>query len=360
MKPSQQIQSLALPDVLGGADTPAAWAARRQDIIALLQREVYGGLPPKPCGMQARVLEENHDYCAGKALYMRVELACSLGADTFAFPITCVLPKGNGPHPAFVYIGFRPDVPDRLLPSEEILDGGFAVLSFHYQDVAPDRVGGCMEGLGHILYPDGTRGAHAGGTIAMWAWAAMRVMDFAQSLDMLDKGRIAVVGHSRLGKTALLAGALDERFCCAISNESGCSGAAITREKQGERVKEITDSFPHWFCPAYAAWAGREGDMPFDQHFLLALMAPRRVYVASAAGDAWADPRAEYASCLAAGPVFRLLGGQGLVAPDRWPRVGTQLHGGDIAYHLRAGTHHLSRLDWQKFMAYMRRIPSRG
>jgi hypothetical protein len=180
-------------------------------------------------------------------------------------------------------------------------------------------------------------------------------MDFIQTLEEVDKARIAVVGHSRLGKTALWCAAQDERFIMGISNESGCSGAAISRGKKGERIRDIVKTFPYWFCENYKEYVDNEENMPFDQHFLISAIAPRYVYVSSAIGDEWADPESEFLSCVAASDVYELFGVKGLVTEDRLPEVGTKLHEGRIGYHLRGGTHYLSRYDWQGFMEFMRR-----
>ena len=181
-------------------------------------------------------------------------------------------------------------------------------------------------------------------------------MDYAQTLSCLDFTRAAVVGHSRLGKTALLAGALDTRFTAAFSNCSGCSGAALSRggNEKRETVGHICGQFPFWFCRRYQQYAGAEDTLPFDQHFLLACMAPRRVYVSSAAADLWADPVSEYLSCVAAGKVYRQLGLSGFVCPDRLPQVGDVFAAGRIGYHLRAGTHYFSREDWLHFMDFLK------
>jgi hypothetical protein len=277
-----------------------------------------------------------------------------LAGGDFSFPFYASVPKKEGKIPFFVLLNFRDGVPDRYLPAEEICDAGYAVLSVCYQDVTPDREerGGAGD-LAAALYPDGSE--RQCGKIAMWAWAASRMMDYAQTVEKLDMECAAVVGHSRLGKTALLAGALDERFTHVISNDSGCGGAAVFREKQGERIQEITGQFPYWFRRAFGQYAGREAELPFDQHFLLAAAAPRKVYVASAAEDTWADPDSEYLACYAAGKVYERLGMPGFVCPDRLPAPGDVFHEGSIGYHLRPGAHYLSREDWQKFIAFLNR-----
>jgi hypothetical protein len=172
------------------------------------------------------------------------------------------------------------------------------------------------------------------------------------TLDSIDHSRVTVTGHSRLGKTALLTGMLDERFYCAISNDSGCSGASIARDNDGETVKKIVDRFPYWFCENYYKYSDNEEAMPFDQHFLLAANASHRVYVASAADDAWACPKNEYLSCVAAGEYFKAEGKTGFVHPVRLPAVGENFHDGDIGYHLRPGCHYMSREDWNQFIHF--------
>ncbi len=172
-------------------------------------------------------------------------------------------------------------------------------------------------------------------------------------MDAIDKRRIAVAGHSRLGKTALWCAAQDERFAAVFSNDSGCSGAAITRGKVGEQIQNITEVFPYWFCSNYAKYANHEDEMPFDQHQLLACIAPRLLYVASAAEDEWADPYSEYLACVAASTAYQLLGQKGLVLSGQAYAPGLCLQGGSIGYHLRAGTHFLSRDDWQMFISFL-------
>jgi len=253
-----------------------------------------------------------------------------------------------------VLLNFRDLVPDIYYPAEEICDNGFAVLTVCYKDVTSDN-GDFDDGAAGAAFGGRERGDADGGKIALWAWAASRVMDYAETLPQLDPARAFVAGHSRLGKTALLAGALDPRFACAVSNDSGCSGAAVSRGKQGETVKDICTRFPYWFCNNYQKYMENESALPFDQHFLVAAMAPRKVYVASAAEDLWADPASEYLACAAADEVYKKLGMTGFVRPDRLPEPGDKFHDGDIGYHLRSGQHYFSREDWLYIMEYVRK-----
>ena len=340
-----------LKDILNKRGVPALLS--RAEMLEMMQSEAYGYMPPKPDRLEWTV-KNNYigNFCAGKATAQYVELTAYLGEKSFKFPFMAVIPTSKGPHPFFIHINFRPNVPDRYMHSEEIVDNGFACLSFCYEDVTKDN-DDFKSGLAGVLYENGERGAKDAGKIAMWAWAAQRVMDYAEKEDRLDKSCAIVCGHSRLGKTALLCGATDERFTFAHSNNSGCSGAAITREKLGERVADITKMFPYWFCEDYKKYVERESEMPFDQHYLIACIAPRYAYVASALEDEWADPASELLSCVAASEAYERCGLTGFACEDRLPKAGDVYHDGSIGYHLRAGKHYFSREDWNKLIAFI-------
>ncbi len=323
----------------------------RDEMLAILLGEVYGKIPPRPESLTFHVTENflPRGFCAGHAVCHRIVAEGRLGGRAFSFPFYAALPTAEGKHPFFVHINFRDAVPDRYMPTEELIDAGFAVLSFGYNDVTTDD-NDFTNGLAGTLYPDGTRGEHDAGKLALWAWAAHRVLDYAETIgDRLDLTMATVCGHSRLGKTALLAAATDERFRFAYSNDSGCAGAAITRGKEGERVAAISGRFPHWFCPHYATYAEHEEAMPFDQHYLIAAIAPRRVLVGSASEDAWADPVSEQLACLAAAPAFP----HGFRAPDRPAVIGEAFLLGDVGYHLREGAHYFSRADWRRLIEFI-------
>ena len=190
------------------------------------------------------------------------------------------------------------------------------------------------------------------GKIAMWAWAASKVMDYAESLSVLDHTKAYVIGHSRLGKTALLTCACDKRFSMAISNDSGCSGAAITRGKQGEEIAVIVERFPYWFCKKYQKYAGKHDQLPFDQHWLVAACSPARVCIGSAEEDLWADPQAEFLSCVLAGNYYAHFGMDAFQKVCAFPEINDVVKGNKICYHVRSGCHYLSRSDWKVYMAY--------
>jgi pimeloyl-ACP methyl ester carboxylesterase len=240
--------------------------------------------------------------------------------------------------------------PNGFWPALEIARRGFATAIFQVADVDPDQNEGFQDGV-HALFDKPPRGPDAWGTIAAWAWGASRVIDALEKEPAINARRIAVVGHSRGGKTALWCGAQDPRVALTVSNNSGCTGAALARRKQGEQLADINRNFPHWFCENYKRYNGKEETLPVDQHQLVGLIAPRLAYVASAAADAWADPEGEFLACVHAGPVYRLHGLTGLEA-DTMPPPGGKLHSGSIGYHLRPGKHDLTLADWQHFMDF--------
>ena len=325
----------------------------REEMLAVLQEEEYGYMPPAPESLTWSVQKDVvYKFGGDKACYDRVTLQYTLNARSGAFPVECVLPNKPGKHPFFIHINFQPGLPHRYNPTEELIDEGFAVLSFCYEDVTKDN-SDWTDGLAGVLYPDGKRGPADAGKIAMWAWAAQRVLDYAQTLDCLDLDSAIVCGHSRLGKTALLAAATDERFAFAHSNDSGCSGAALARENARETVSRICELFPYWFCENYLKYANREGDMPFDQHYLMAAIAPRKVSVGSAEKDVFADPLSELLTCVAASEAYEILDVDGLIYQDVPLEGNVTFQQGRIGYYMRPGTHYFSRDDWHALIAFV-------
>ena len=278
-------------------------------MLELLQREEYGCLPKAP---ESFVWEAEpgvaDNFCAGKATLEKLTFRVVVNGKDFAFPVYLAVPTAEGPHPFFVHINFRSDVPDRYMPTEELIDNGFAVLSFGYEDVTRDD-GDFTSGLAGVLYENGKRAPHDAGKshcgrgrrCAAWITPSTTSGWTAQSP--------LCAGIRASAKTALLTAALDTRFAFGYSNDSGCAGAALFRGKKGEQLDDIYRQFPFWFSESFGQYVGKTDALPFDQHYLLASIAPRYVYVASATGDDWADPASELLSCYAAAA-----GGQGGVS----------------------------------------------
>lgn len=344
------LEERKLPPLLPVNHAEGMSPARRQEIIELLSREEYGFLPDPPAEIRTELLHAEPCDFAGKACHTRARLGFDTPGGPFSFPVDFVVPYSDEKPPLIIYISFTPYDNGRYKPVEEIIDSGFAFATFCYEDITADSADGFSSGLA-ALYP-----RHGGktdwGKISMWAWAASRALDYALTISEIDPDRIFCVGHSRLGKTALWCAGTDTRFAGAYANNSGCSGAALSRGKMGEKIENITRVFPFWFCERYAAYAGREEEAAFDQHFLLALLAPRLLYVASAAGDAWADPASEFLCCAAASPAWERSGMNGFVCGPSLPETGAFFPQGRIGYHLRSGTHYHSRYDWNRFMEF--------
>ncbi|MFM8435029.1 MAG: family 16 glycoside hydrolase [Planctomycetia bacterium] len=387
------VRPYTLPDVLAGPDgrpatTAAAWrATSRPHQLELLETSVYGrrlpAVPVTVVGDVDRAAVTLADGVEAKRLQARLRLGTAAGAATT--DVLVYLPRTDRPMPLFLHLNFRgnqaehpdPDIrlcqawlPDnpqtgvvdhrateasravdaKRWPVEKLLARGYGAATACYGDVFPDRPDGreasALASLGRPVGVD--LPADEPGAIATWAWQLSRILDWLVTLPEVDAGKVVVVGHSRNGKAALWAGACDERFAMVVSNESGCGGAALERRNFGETTAEITRRFPHWFCPRYATYAGRAAEMPTDQHVLLAMAAPRPLYVASAIEDRWADPRGEFLACVAAEPVWRLFGLEGLGTAD-WPPPDTPVGSGRIGYHVRSGKHDLLEYDWQRF-----------
>ncbi len=322
----------------------------REEMVEILQREEYGYLPEKPESVTFHVEEDViPKFCAGNAVCNKVTAKCVVKGKEFSFPFYATLPTEKGKYPFFIHINFRPDNPDRYMPTEEIIDNGFAVLSVYYEDITSDD-DDFTNGLAGVFFPDGKRNDTDPGKIAMWAWAAQRVMDYAETIgDIIDIKCGTVCGHSRLGKTALFTAATDERFAFAYSNNSGCSGDALARGTTGETVDDICRRFPFWFCKNYNKYANNECKMPFDQHYLLASIAPRKVLVGSAAEDAWADPVSQFLCCVGAGEAFE----KPFKYENRLPQIDDKYLQGDLGFHMRKGKHYFSRKDWQRLIEFI-------
>jgi hypothetical protein len=356
---------------------------RRPEVLELFRKYVYGRAPVgRPKGMKFKTFDLDRKALNGLAIRKQVTVSFTGKDGGPSMDILIYLPgAAKGPVPTFVVLNFggnhttHSDPAIRLstrwmrnnrkateksrgsgysrFPVEKILARGYGLATIYYGDIDPDFHDGFKNGV-HPVFDkliDGKRAPDAWGSICAWAWGLGRAMDYFESDEQIDESRITVLGHSRLGKTALWAGARDERFAFVISNNSGCGGAALSLRRFGETVKRINTGFPHWFCDNFKKYNGAEDQLPVDQHMLVALMAPRPVYVASADEDLWADPRGEFLSCKNAEPVYKLLGLKGLDV-EKMPALNSPIQKGRIGYHVRTGGHGLTEYDWQRYMDF--------
>ncbi len=361
-----KVPSYTLPDPLIAADGTAITLAqqwtetRRAELMELFRDQVYGRRPSTAYSVKFEQTQQIDDALDGTAIGRELKAIVTVGDRTFSFPFTVFVPRNaEGKVPAVVLIHNRDFVPlntavgehDPFWPVRTLINRGYATATFFTTHVDPDRADGYAQGI-RSFFADGVAPKDdAWRSLSAWGWAASRVLDYLTMLDAVDATKVAVVGHSRGGKTALWTASEDERFAIGYSNNSGCGGAALSRRAFGETVGRITSSFPHWFTPNFAKYAGREDELPVDQHELVALVAPRGVYVTSADEDLWADPRGEYTSLVQAAPVFKLLGKKSIVNPTMPPLNQPRIVG-QTGYHIRTGGHGLEQYDWDNFLNF--------
>ncbi len=358
----EEIAQRELPPLLlmkdGRTVSKGLWPQRRAEILDILQRHLYGYTAVPPAKVVGEIIDQSPiNAFAGKVNQQQIRIEFDTPHGAFSFPLYLFLPRTNPNAPLFLYISFRPDIPDIYCPIEEITDQGFAIAMIYYEDIVNDHLSGdYSNGLGKLYIGQKGRRPDEWGKIGMWAYAASRAMDYLLTREEIDHQHIAVAGHSRLGKTALWCAAQDERFMMAISNNSGIFGASVSKHSTGERISAFLECGSwDWFCENLKSYSGHEdSNMPFDQHFLLAAIAPRYICVGSAEIDPGADPKSEFSSCVAASEVYELLGLNGLITPDEYPKAETSLHAGEIGYHIRSGRHYFSRADWNQYMTFMK------
>ena len=345
---------------------------RAPELLATFTREVYGRrVVERPPQLSFERAEPDEVMMDGKALRkrIRVNYGGKYGKGTFVF--TAFIPRQARPAPAFVLICNRKAAdnidPTRarksdFWPAERIVERGYAAIAFWNGDIAPDWNTGNREGVFACFEAPGARkGTHLWGTLSAWAWGASRVMDWIETEPLLDAKHVGVVGHSRGGKTALVAGVYDTRFAMSCSNDSGCGGAKLNHMDlpDSEHIARIVRVFPYWFAQNFIEWANLEEKLPFDQHQFVALLAPRLVAIASASEDAWAGPEGEYWSGRLASPAWELYGKKGLVS-DGFPGADKPLQDGCISYHMRTGKHNLTSYDWDRYLDFADRHGWRG
>lgn len=388
-----KVPEYTLPELLKNSDgTPVRTAdewfgKRRPEILELFRKHVFGRLPEKRNQIRTR-LRSRATVLDGAALRREITVFFTDADDGPAMDILVYTPTAAAtPVPCFLGLNFhgnhsidsdprihittswvrndkaRGNIDHRATEAsrgksssrwdvKSIVARGYGLATIYYGDIDPDFHDEFRNGIHAVTEADreGERASDAGGSISAWSWGLSHALDVLITDPLVDGRRVAVFGHSRLGKTSLWAGASDPRFAMVISNNSGCGGAALARRRFGETVKRINTSFPHWFCLKHRDYNDNEDAMPVDHHMLMALIAPRPVYVASAEGDQWADPHGEMLSLYHAGPVYRLLGRQGLPSDER-AKINTPIHM-DVGYHIRSGKHDVTDYDWQQYLDF--------
>ncbi len=386
-----KVGSLTPPDLR--LTTAAEWKnTRRSEILHLFEENVYGKTPADLGAPAFKVISVKEDALNGLATRKLIHISLPKYPAWQGMEVMLYLPAtAKSPSPCFCGLSFggnhavtkETDVPlstrwmrenkekhivnhrateatrgteSSRWPLEMILKAGFAVATAYYGDIEPDHAEGWKSGLRAAVSPEGANTVWKNGdwgAIGAWAWSLSRIADYLHTDPQVDSTHLAVIGHSRLGKTSLWAGAQDTRFGIVISNDSGEGGAALMRRDFGETTAVITKAFPHWFTPKYASFAGNAAACPVDAHMLIALDAPRPAYIASAAGDSWADPKGEFLSGKLASPAYALFGKNG-IGVEAQPAIDHPV-GDFIGYHVRTGKHDVTDYDWTQYLSFAKR-----
>lgn len=350
--------------------TPEQWMhVRRPQILALFSSLIYGRVPRPEAPVRAsyEVVKLDESFMGGKATRKDVAIRFSNGKGKAEMRILVFVPRdAKRPVPALMLHSFdntrssdfdaHPTRAGHLRngwPLGELFERGYAFVAVYQQDLVRHNEVDWDRGIAPLFYRKGQSFPKASewGCLSVVAWGASRALDYIETDDDVDAARVAVMGHSKMGKAALWTAARDERFALAISAQSGCAGAALWRRKSGETLKKMVERFPYWLCRNAWKFVEQEDDLPVDQHMLLALIAPRPVYVASGIEDTWADPRGEYASAYHASEVYRLLGKKGLTSP-RLPGLRKPILDSSVGYHIREGGHSVELYDWRRFLDF--------
>lgn len=365
-----KVSPYTLPDPLVLQDgrpvrDAATWLQlRRPELLKLYETDIYGRVPERAPKVTWRVVGIEPNALDDTA--MRKEIVGHWGdkPDGPTLDVHLYLPvKAAGPVPVLLHILFFGDPPaapagparrfNEIGPIADILARGYGYATFRYTEVQPDAANTTQAGvIGLALAPGQAKpAADEWGTISAWAWAASRVLDYFESDAAVDAQRVALIGHSRLGKTVLWAGARDPRFALVFSSCSGEMGAALARRDFGETVDDMAANFGYQFAGNFQRYPGHWNDLPVDAHMLIALNAPHPVFITGGTQDLWADPRGEFLAEVAAGPVYRLLGKQDLGVSDG-PPLNTPLITADLGFHYHTGGHAITAADWNAFLAF--------
>ena len=381
-----------LPDPLVRADgkritSSQQWLQyQRSAMLKLFADNVYGRMPGKPKNIWFKVYSIDSNALQGKAIRKQVTIFFNSTASAPSMDLLLYLPRSaKKPVPVFIGLNFygnqtihadsgihlstRWVMNDEKLglvnnvatgasrgkdaskwAVEEVINRGYGLATAYYGDLEPDHPDGWKTGVRTTMKRELSINENEWGAIGAWAWGLSRIMDYLETDAAVDAKKVVITGHSRLGKACLWAAANDQRFAIVVSNNSGEGGAALSKRWFGETIEKINTSFPHWFVAAYKQYNKHPELLPVDQHILLALIAPRPLYVASAAEDLWADPKGEFLSAKNAEPVYALFGKRGLGVTEM-PAV-DQPVGETIRYHIRTGKHDFTLYDWQQYLDF--------
>jgi hypothetical protein len=390
----QPAMPASLPDPLVFANgkrvaTPAQWPQRRQELLELFTEQMYGRMPARPARMRFHVFDLDRHALGGKATREQISILFRGQQDGPRMDLLVYVPNQVKRPPVILGFNFWGNetisadlgirISDRWMesgpssdldlscvknnratddcrgidarrwPVEKILDAGYALATAYRRDLDPDRKNGFAESI-RSAYPELAQGGDNFSTIASWSWAMSRALDYLEHDRRVDGSRVVAFGWSRLGKAAIWAGANDPRFAAVISNESGAGGAKVFHDVHGETVELLNTRFPYWFCRNFKQYNGRDAELPFDQNEVLALIAPRPLYIGSAILDENADPQGEFLGALAATSVYRFLGSTGLPA-TAWPTVNQPVLG-RVSYHVRSGEHSVTDFDWEQYLRF--------
>lgn len=387
-----KVPPYTLPDPLQGKDgkrvtDPQQWLQhQRAAMLKLFADNVYGRMPVKPGNMKFTITSVDSFALGGSAIRKQVTIFFTNTASAPSMDLLIYLPTAaKGPVPVFIGLNFygnqtiHADSGIRLSTQwvmndeqhgivnnrateasrgkdagkwavEEIINRGYGLATAYYGDLEPDHPDGWKTGIRTTMKTELSIQENEWGAIGAWAWGLSRIMDYLETDKAVDAKKVVITGHSRLGKACLWAAANDPRFAIVVSNNSGEGGAALSKRWFGETIEKINTSFPHWFAPAFKQYNKHPEKLPVDMHILLSLVAPRPLYVASAADDWWADPKGEFLSAKNAEPVYALFGKKGLGSTEM-PPVDHPV-GETIRYHIRTGKHDFTLYDWQQYLDF--------
>ena len=349
-----KVPHFTLPDPLTSlngkkvTDTRTWNQKRRPEILSLFETHVYGRtLVQRPKEMTWEVLSENRRPTDTTGITKKVRVYFTGDRSGPKLDLTIILPvKRSKPAPIFL-------VPGWVRDPQVVLGRGYGVVTFNPWDIEPDKKDSAyIKGIRKMFDPPGQTepAPDEWGAIGAWAWGMSRAMDYLETDRDIDAHKVSIMGLSRFGKVVMWAGAQDQRFAIVFSCESGCGGAVLVRRGFGETVRSINDYAPHWFDGNFKTYGDRVKDLPVDWHMLIALMAPRPVYIATAEDDLWGDPRGSFLAAKYAEPVYALFGERGL-GVDSMPPVEVPV-GDNIGYHNRKGGHGLNSYDWEQFLNF--------